>query len=96
MKDEHNHKIGAVVEPTDRGLHVHQFASVSQMCMPVGETHVHRVNFITTTEHGHYHTFSGLTTGAIVVGSYHIHFLQSATDDEQGHRHFFKCVTDLV
>lgn len=96
MKDNHNHKILGVAEPTHLGQHSHQFALISNTCRYVGGNHLHEVVFTTSTSKDHWHTFSGLTTGAIDVGNYHLHFLQSVTDEEQGHRHYFKCVTDLA
>ena len=49
MKDNHNHKILGVAEPTHLGQHGHQFALISNTCRYVGGNHLHEVVFTTST-----------------------------------------------
>lgn len=71
--------------------HNHRFATVSDVAMKSGSSHIHKIKFRTDSYEGHFHEFEGNSGPAIPVGDgRHIHFAKAFTQEKDGHKHEFR------
>ena len=96
--EQHVHEIlgSTLVAECCKDCHNHRFATVSDVAIPSGNSHVHKIKFRTDSYEGHFHEFEGTSGPAISVGDgRHIHFAKAFTKEADGHKHEFR-VASLI
>lgn len=91
--EQHVHEILGSTQLANccKDAHNHRFATVSDIAMKSGNSHVHKIKFRTDSYDGHWHEFEGTSGPAIPVGDgRHVHFAKAFTTERDGHKHEFR------
>ncbi|MGN1319201.1 MAG: YmaF family protein [Lachnospirales bacterium] len=93
---KHDHEIlgSTFVAECCKDCHNHRFATVSDVAIQRGNSHVHKIKFRTDSYEGHFHEFEGESGPAIPTGDgRHVHFAKAFTKEADGHKHEFRVVS---